>query len=198
MTYIKQLIIICLPLLLAGIGQAQAGNILATPATMPVVENGQAWVHPTATLVGIGELKFENGGSNVPKVRYEGKLVCRVSASAATQYKNELEIRQEGIARDIEAKSRSGSISISNCSLIGADGVSTPIAESANLSGGKIEVEIEGYYQNASGSLVFSEYEAEGKVSNGSDMKVKLELKNGRLSTFIGCIPPNCGGGVPL
>jgi len=187
MTHMKFILTMILPIMIAGISSAQATDILAPPTIIPLDQNYQAWDHPSATVIGEGELKFKDESANIPvKVRYEGTITCTVSASANTGTNNELEIKPEDVGNEIDAKSKVGSFNISDCSVNGA-----AIADSAALTG-KVKIEIEGFYENSGGILVFDAYEAEGKVENGTE--VKLELENGSI-TLTPTPPPGSGGG---
>jgi len=175
-------------------------GILTTPSTMPLEEKGMAWDHPAATVTGVGELKFEDEGANIPlDVSYKGTITCNVSASAAAILKNKVEIDTADVGRDVEAASKSASISIDSCTVTDANGVITSVSDTAAMTASKVEVEIEGFYENAAGELVFSEYEAEGTFKNGVETKAKLVLKNGTVMISppppLPCTVPPCGGG---
>jgi len=175
-------------------GQAQATDILSAPSLLPLEERGLAWEHPSATVTGEGELKIEDEGANIPvKAKYEGTITCTVSASA-DHYKNKVEIQAGDFGNEVEAKSKAGTIDISDCTVTNASGT-TNVTETASMTGSKIKVEIEGFSETVDGTMVFSEYEAKGKVDYGSENRIKLELKNGSLST-IPTEPPPTGGGV--
>ncbi len=201
MKYSKLSTVLLLPLSIIGIGQVQATDILAAPSILPLEEKGLAWDHPSAKVTGIGELKITDEGANIPvKVKYEGTITCTVSVSASAHYKNKLDIKAEDFGNEIEAKSKVGTIDISACSVTDANGITTPITETTAMTGSKVEVEIEGYYEDVNSTMVFSEYEAEGKLEAGSEYKVKLELKNGTLAIVVAPEPPACeflpcGGG---
>jgi len=182
MNQMKIIFTTILLMMIAGISSAQATDILAAPATLPLEQSYQAWDHPSATVTGVGELKFEDKSANIPvDVSYEGTITCTVSASANTGIDNELEIKQKDVGNEVEAKSKAGSLNISGCTVNGV-----AIADSAAMTG-KVEIEIEDYYENSGGTLVFGEYEAEGKIENG--VEVELELENGTVS-----ITPTGGG----
>ncbi len=150
-----------------------------SPALLPVEEKGQAWEHHTATITGEGELKIKDGAIDV---RYEGNISCEVSASAVVGEKNKVEIKEEEIGTEVEAKSKTGTISVSNCTITDELGVVLAISESLTIPIGKVKIEIEEFGEDVNGNLTFSEYAVKGKVESGKDPRVKLELKNGFIT----------------
>jgi len=187
-------------LLLSGslVSVQASTDILVVPDLLPLEEDGEVWEHPEATITGEGELKIEDGDIDVV---YEGALSCDVSVSAPAEVgeSNEVEITEDVIGVEVEAESKVGTISVSNCTITDSSGVVSPIGESLDIFFGKVEVEIEEFRGDLNGNLVFSEYEVVGKVESGKGPRVKLELENGKITTTPTipppCIPPDCGGG---
>ena len=179
MNFSKIAIGLFLSLLVANIGNAQTTDILADPVVLPLEEKGLGWDQPLVTVTGRGEFKIEDAAT---KVSYEGIITCTVAVSAQAAVNNRLEIKLEEFGREVDAKSKMGSIDITACTVTDANNVTTAIAETAAMTDSRVEVEIEGLYEDLSGTLVFSEYEAEGKINDVIKEKVKLELENGSVS----------------
>ncbi len=163
-------------LLFLSIAYAQT-DILEPPAGQELEEKGQAWTHPPATVSGDGELKIEDSSNSID-LAVEGEISCDVSISAPAGASNKFESESEDGGTDAEAKSDVGDMEVSNCTSQGV-----AIGESLSLRGAKVKVEIEELRTNAVGDLVFSEYEAEGKVASGENPRVELELENGMFIT---------------
>ncbi len=171
-----------------------------SPTLLPIEEKGQAWEQTDATISGEGELKIKDGTTDV---RYEGNISCEVSAYAGAAEKNKVEIKEEEIGIEVEAKSKTGTISVSSCNITDEYGIVYEIYETIIIPSGKVKIEIEQFGEDVNGNLIFSEYEAKGKVDSGKDPRVKLELKNGTITTEelcpdgssppCPCVPP-CGG----
>lgn len=169
-------------LLSFSLAQAQT-DILEPPTTAESEEKGAAWAHLPATVSGEGELKIEDSSASVDLV-VEGNISCDVSVSAPADASNEVETESEESSSDIEAKSDVGDMEVTNCSSHGV-----AIGEALSLIGAKVKVEIEELRTNAAGDLVFSEYEAEGKVASGENPRVELELENGTIAVFASLCP---------
>ncbi len=174
--------------LFVGVGSAHAVDILNTPPE--VKERGVEWTQPEMTLSGHGKLKSYG-------MEYRGDISCDVKVDAIRDRHNKVKIESEDGSIDIKAKSNTGTVTLSNCTVTDRRGTVNELDSPIVFSNGEVKVKIKEYGTGFDGAPTFDKMEIKGRYDKRDGRRhsrrhgkrdrtvLKMKLYNGTIAPIV-------------